>query len=212
MRVVLYVILVQISLTSIAQDADFPDYRSKKENFSKMREKEIRGDLAAFAYAGIDESIGKLPLKSIPVTNFGKNFMKFNGNNIQVMITAGLFEPSKHKLSYYEDKHLVKIDNKPFYGNYGKVPASNIESVTVVIDQDTILIPSIALSDLYNPNFTYKDASGVSKSHNAVYLSPDKRNIYIYMLNREAKSSYEVTWVIQDKKYLRRVVDFGLLK
>jgi len=32
------------------------------------------------------------------------------------------------------------------------------------------------------------------------------------MLKREAGGSYEVTWVIQNGKYLRRVVDFGFLK
>jgi hypothetical protein len=50
------------------------------------------------------------------------------------------------------------------------------------------------------------------KSYNKVFVSPDKKKVYIYMLNRDNLGSYEVTWVIQDKKYLRRVVDFGFLK
>jgi hypothetical protein len=29
------------------------------------------------------------------------------------------------------------------------------------------------------------------------------------MLNKDEYGSYEVTWVIQDNKYLRRVIDFG---
>ncbi len=52
----------------------------------------------------------------------------------------------------------------------------------------------------------------MEKSHNSVLVSADGRKIYIYMLKRESGGSYEVTWVIQDKKYLRRVVDFGFLK
>jgi hypothetical protein len=31
-------------------------------------------------------------------------------------------------------------------------------------------------------------------------------------LNRKPKANYEVTWVIRDKQYMRRVVDFGFLK
>jgi hypothetical protein len=45
-----------------------------------------------------------------------------------------------------------------------------------------------------------------------VYRSADGKRIYIYMLKRETGGSYEVTWVIQDKKYLRRIIDFGFLK
>ena len=29
------------------------------------------------------------------------------------------------------------------------------------------------------------------------------------MLNSDGKNGYEVTWVLQDKKYLRRVIDYG---
>jgi hypothetical protein len=32
------------------------------------------------------------------------------------------------------------------------------------------------------------------------------------MLNDEVKGKYEVTWIIQDKKYLQRVVDTGLMQ
>ncbi len=206
----LYFLVVHCTLIGIGQD--FPDYRSKKDNFLKIREKDIRSDLAVFTFAGIEESIGKLPLKSIPVSNYGANYMKFGGNDLQVTITAGNFDKAKHKLTYYDEKHLVKIDNKPYFGNYGKVPSRFIESVTVIIGRDTVKIPPLAFSDLYNPTFAYMDASGSSKSHNGVFISPDGRRIYIYMLNREAGSSYEVTWVIQDKAYLRRVVDFGLLR
>ena len=212
MRSVLFIVLVCSYCSCIAQADDFPDYRSKKENFTKMQEKDIRSDVASFAFAGIEESIGKLPLKTIPVTDYGKNFMKFEGNQIKVIVTAGTFDKAKHKLTYYEDKHLVKINNKPFYGSYGKVPVTTIASVLVIINNDTVLVPPAALADLYNPSYSYTDASGVARSQNRVYLSPDNRKIYIYMLNREASGSYEVTWVIQDKKYFRRVLDFAILK
>jgi hypothetical protein len=89
-----------------------------------------------------------------------------------------------------------------------KAPKTTIENVTVVIDQDTVPIPATAFYDLYNPIFTV-DEGGVQKSNNKVYLSADGRKVYVYMLKQEAGGSYEVTWVIQDKKYLRRVVDFG---
>jgi hypothetical protein len=86
-----------------------------------------------------------------------------------------------------------------------------VGSITVIIDKDTVAIPPTAYFDLYNPQFTFAEG-GNQKSNNGVYLSPDKRKIYIYMLSRDNNGNYEVTWVIQDKKYLRRVVDYGFLK
>jgi hypothetical protein len=207
MRFFLCFIFLGITVSALAQD-DFPDYRSKKENFLKMQEKDIRSDVAAFAMGGLDESVGKQPLKTVPLKTVGDDFITFEGNNIKVIVTKGLFDASKHKLNYYDEKHLVKIDNKPFYGSYGKLPKSTVARVTVIVNNDTVPIPFTAIADLYNPNFTYTDASGTQRTLNSVYLSKDNRKIYIYMMNRDEAGSYEVTWVIQDRKYLRRVIDF----
>jgi len=205
-------LLAAASLYCCAQD-DMPDYRSKKDSYIKMAEKDIKGDLATFTMAGIDESVGKTPLVRIPATNYSNNFMTFEGNNIKVEIKSGPFFPTQHKMDYGDEKskYLVKIDKKAYYGNYGSVPKTQIASITVVADKDTILIPPTAYFDLYNPSFTFSQ-DGNQKSNNGVYLSPDKRRIYIYMLSRDSNGSYEVTWIIQDKKYLRRVVDYGFLK
>ena len=192
-----------------AQD-DIPDLRSKKDNFKKVMEKDIRSDAATFTMSGIDEGVGKLPLLSIPVTDYSKSSIHFEGSGISVTITSGSFEAAKHKL-LYSDKYLIKIDNKPYYGRYTEVPKYNIAAVQVTIDKDSVLIPRTAYFDLYNPAFTYTDGSKV-KTFAGVYQSADKRRVYIYMLNRDELGSYEITWVIQDKKYLRRIVDFGFLK
>jgi hypothetical protein len=211
MRVILLMLLVNLNYLCYAQNDDYPDYRSKKEIFSRIAEKDIRSDIASYSMGGIDESIGKLPLKTLPITGMGSNFISFANNNIQVTITGGKFDAAKHKLGYYENNYLVKIDNKPYFGDYGKVPKTTIENVSVVIDRDTVVIPPSAFSDLYNPIFSVMEG-GVQKSNNKVLLSADGHRVYVYMLKQESGGSYEVTWVIQDKKYLKRVVDFGFLK
>lgn len=209
MRIVFTLLTVLLVLVANAQD--YPDYRSKKEIFPRIIEKDIRSDIASFSMGGIEESVGKLPLKSIPVVKSGPDFISFASENMQATIKGGVFDKTKHKMSLYEEKYLVKIDNKPYFGDYGKVPKTTIENVTVIVNRDTIVIPSAAYADLYNPIFTYREG-GVEKSYNSIYLSADGRKIYVYMLKRETGGSYEVTWIIQDKKYLKRVVDFGFLK
>ncbi len=214
MRLNLILIMLLAANISFAQNDDFPDYRGKREAFLKVQEKEIRTDLASFSMGGLDESIGKLPLKSIPVTEMKENSISFKGNGMEVNIQAGFFEPAKHKIFYYNNpdnntKYVVRIDNKGFYGNYGQMPKTTIERVTVLINGDTVAIPQAAYADLFNPVFyTHKD--GEAKTRNNVFMSNDGKRIYVYMIREDFNGgSYEVTWVIQDKKYFKRVVDFG---
>jgi hypothetical protein len=211
MRIILSVFISFYTVSLAAQELDFRDYRTKKESFTKIPEKDVRADIASFAIGGIDESIGKLPLTKIGVSKYEANYMTFEGDNLKVVITTGRFEPSEHKLQK-DEEHIVKINNKPYHGNYGEMPRNHIQSLTVLINKDTIPIPSTAYTDLCNINFTYRDNSGTERSNNGVYLSKDNRKVYIYLLNKDGDGGYEVTWVIHDKKFLRRVLDYGIVK
>jgi hypothetical protein len=152
--------------------------------------------------------VGKQPLAYISVTNYGDDYVQFSQDNIQVKVTSGKFDKTKHKLQYY-DKYVVRIDNKPFYGIDGQMPKKTIELIEIIFDNDTVHIPAAAFADLYEPRFCGPDQStGKISCNTRVYLSNDKHRIYIYMLNSSGKGGYEVTWVIQDKKYLRRVIDY----
>ena len=209
MRTVVAFLFVLASLHAMAQDLDFSDFRSKKDNFSKISDKDVRADVASFALAAVDESIGKAQLPSLPVLDYGPNFIQYGNDKITVIIRTGIFLPNKHKLMMQEG-HLLRIDGKPYYGGvYGQPPHTTIESVTVIVDKDTVPVPAVAYNDLYDPKFSFNQ-NGATRSRNGVYLSNDKHTFYIYMLNIDNKGS-EYTWVIRDKQYLRRVVDFGFL-
>jgi len=193
----------------MAQDLDFPDFRNKKDNFAKVKEQDIRNDVASFALAGVDESIGKAPLSSLPVLDVGPNIIKYGDDKITVIIKSGIFLPSKHKLMMQEG-HLLRIDGKPYYGGViGQPPHTTIESITVVVGTDSVAIPPAAYFDLYDPKFSFRE-NGETRSRNGVYLSNDKHTFYIYLLNIDNKGA-EYTFVIRDKQYLRRIVDWGFL-
>jgi len=197
--------LVLTGSTCFSQDLDFPDFRQKRDNFARIREQDIRNDVASFALAALDESIGKGQLTTVPVKDFGVNFMSFQNDHIQVIIKTGIFTPAKHKLMKQED-HILRIDGKPYYGAVpGEAPHTTIESITVVV-----AIPREAYFDLYEPRFSYNE-NGETRTRNGVFLSNDKRTFYIYMFNND-NGGVEYTWVIRDKQYLRRVVDWGFLR
>jgi hypothetical protein len=209
MRIILSLFILLTGLSAVAQDLDYPDFRQKKDNFSRIAEKDIRSDVSTFALAGVDESIGKPSLATVPLVDVGSNFAKYANDHIQVTVRTGVFLPAKHKLMQQEG-HLLRIDGKPYYGGvYGEAPHTAIQSITVVVDKDTVPIPPTAYFDLYDPKFSYNE-NGAARSRNGVFLSNDKHTFYIYMLNPDNKGT-EYTWVIRDKQYMRRVVDFGFL-
>jgi hypothetical protein len=190
--------------------SDFPDYRPKKDNFSKVSEKDIHDDLIYFTLAGLDFRVGKNAATSMPLTDYGTDKIQFSdqdGN--KVIIKSGTFTPAKHKL-YYIEKNLTRIDGHPYFGDYGLVPSTTIQSVTYIHGKDTVQVPPAAFFDLYEPVFTYGSGKN-TETHDGVYFSADKHTVYIYMLNKESNNGYyEVTWVIRDGKYLRRVVDTNI--
>lgn len=208
MRIIFSFIFCLIINFSFAQD-DIPDYRSKKDNFSKMMEKDVRADLSQFTFAGIGESLEKHKLQQIPVAAIKSNEVNFLNDTVVVQITTGGFDATKHKVTWFDEKYAVKLNNHPFWGTENKVPTLIITSVSAVIYGDTVLIPAAAYVDLYQPKLFFNDAKGSAKSYCSVYESADHRKFYIYMLNGEGTGRYEVTWIIQDKHYLRRVVDWG---
>lgn len=208
MRIILSLLLCCTLNFSFAQD-DIPDYRSKKDNFSKMMEKDVRADISQFTFAGISESLEKHKLQQVPATDITSDEITFSNDTLKVKITTGGFDATKHKVTWFDEKYAVKLDNHAFFGTENKVPKTTISSVTAVIGNDTVAIPPAAYIDLYEPRLFFKDAKASTKSYCNVYVSADHHKLYIYMLNGEGTGRYEVTWVIQDKHYLRRVVDWG---
>ncbi len=188
---------------------EYQDTRKKNESFAKLPKTEIRADLATFTLSGIDEAVGKEELKKIPFTTFGPDYMNFEGDNITASVKLSPFDAAKHKLDF-DEKYLIRIDKKPYYGNYANIPRTAISMVAITIGGDSVAIPRAAWSDLYNLNLTYTE-QGTPRSRNGIYKSKDGHRIYLYLFCKDATGSYEVTWIIQDKNYLRRVLDYGFM-
>jgi len=188
---------------------EYQDTRKKNESFAKLPKTEIRMDLATFTLSGISESVGKEELKKIPFNKFGGDYMNFGGDDIKAFIKLSPFDAVKHKLDY-DEKYLIRIDKKTYYGDYGNLPKTFISRVIVTIGNDTVAIPAAAYFDLYNLNLTYTE-QGTLRSRNGIYKSKDGHRIYVYLFCKDATGSYEVTWIIQDKQYMRRVLDYGFM-
>jgi len=188
---------------------DYDDTRRKNESFIRLPKNQIRNDLATFTLSGTDESVGKDELQKIPFTTFGTDSMNFEGDNIKASIKLIPFDKSKHKLDF-DEKYLIRIDRKTYYGDYGEIPKTSIRDILLTIDNDTVPIPPTAYQDIHNVNLTYSD-NGSLKTRNGVYKSKDGHRVYIYIFCKNKTGSYELTWIIQDKQYIRRVLDYGFM-
>ena len=188
---------------------DYQDTRRKNESFIRLPKAQIRNDLATFTLSGTDESVGKDELQKIPFATFNSDSMSFEGTNIKASIKLAPFDKTKHKLDY-DEKYLIRIDRKTYYGDYGEIPKTSISNIFLKIDNDTVVIPPIAYFDIHNVNLTYAD-NGTLKTRNGIYKSKDGHRVYIYIFCKNKTGSYEVTWIIQDKQYVRRVLDYGFM-
>ena len=197
----------------MAQD-DMPDTRRKTEGVARLPQKEIKNDLAGFTMAGISEGVALDKLPKIPITNAGPEFMTFEGDNIKATVTTGAFDATKHKLLYDDadtKKYLIKIDKKTYYGGYPNMPKTQISKISFMIGKDTVVIPPAAYADLYNLNFSYGDKAGNQRSRNGIYKAKDGHTLYFYLFSKDNTGSYEVTFIIRDKTFVRRVLDWGFM-
>ena len=190
-------------------ELDYTDSRRTKESFKRLQPKSLRAEVATFALSGISESVGTTPLAKAPYSDFGNNYMNFEGDGIKAAVKIAPFSEEGHRMDY-EEKHLIRIDRKPYYGNYGSVPKTYISELSLIVDGDTLTVPPIAYFDLYNLHLTYSD-KGSLKTTNAIYRSKDGKRIYFYLFSRDNSGSYEVTWIFDDKQYVKRVLDYGFM-
>ncbi len=202
-------ILAFLFLSKCGFSQDFTDTRRKTESFVRLQPAEIRADVAFFAFKGISESAQAPKLQKIDPTSIGRDSIVFNSGNIYAKVKLAPFDPKAHKL-LYDEKTLTRIDRKTYYGNYGSVPRTSIASIIVIIDGDTIPIPSVAYEDLHNMNFVYID-KGVERTRDGIYISKDGKKVYLYLFSKDNTGSYEVTYIFYDNKYFRRVLDYGFL-
>lgn len=208
-QILFSLLLIVASASYAQQELPWQDTRKQREVFRKTPPV-YRSEIATFALGGLSESVGKDPLTKVGYTRLTPNVMEFEGEGVQAAIHLAPFDSSKHRIDLdMDEKHVIRIDKKPYYGGYGFVPINKISSISMIIQGDTAEIPPSAYNDLYNINFTYNH-KGVEKTTNAVYISPDKRRVYLYVYSQEKRGPYEVTFVFEDRKFVRRVLDYDL--
>ena len=128
------------------------------------------------------------------------NTIVFEGKEIQVVLTSGKFDKSKHSFEYFKDSPtgIEVIDDELPYGTDGKMPTTEYRSIEVNIHGKRVSLPKDAYSDLYEPTFL--------TDHNSVYYDKESDILYIVANNNYAERPYKVCWQIERGVYKGRKV------
>jgi hypothetical protein len=80
---------------------------------------------------------------------------------------------------------------------------------TLFYEYDRHFLPDSAFRDIQPPEFCPQHTKkGKPRQSNCkAFLSKDKQRIYIYLLNNAGSDPYEVTWIVDNKKYYGRVLN-----
>ena len=75
-----------------------------------------------------------------------------------------------------------------------------------------LILPDSAIAGIINPRFCINPKANykigkATRTDCRVIQSPDKKRVYIYMLNGAGPEQYEVTWIINENKYYGRIID-----
>ena len=126
--------------------------------------------------------------------------MVFEGKEIQVILTSGKFDKSKHSFEYFKDSPtgIEVIDDELPYGTDGKMPTTEYRSIEINIHGKRVSLPKDAYSDLYEPTFL--------TDHNSVYYDKESDILYIVANNNYAERPYKVCWQIEKGVYKGRKV------
>lgn len=128
------------------------------------------------------------------------NTIVFEGKEIQVVLTSGKFDKSKHSFEYFKDSPtgIEVIDDELPYGTDGKMPTTEYRSIEVNNHGKRVSLPKDAYSDLYEPTFL--------TDHNSVYYDKESDILYIVANNNYAERPYKVCWQIEKGVYKGRKV------
>lgn len=222
-------IALVFSVHSFGQESKMVELKDA-ESWTKLEDGVIKDEISTFAITGImttyDADSGPIhdikPPLVIPLQSCSDNRITFERGNwvsakLHVSIASEPFVAEKHQIGYDSTgTWAFSIDGSPIWGTDGNLPKNQIANVEYWFNiHQQFELPTEALEGLYEPNFCSSNYSSTKKQplpehyFASVYESADKKRVYIYMLNGDGAGGYEVTWVIEDHKYLMRVVDYG---
>jgi hypothetical protein len=156
-------------------------------------------ELHGFVYKDRYLVVSKFP--ALIKTRQTDSFITFKMDSLEVTITQGKFDKTKHKFKYLKDypTQLELIDNKKYWGRDGGMPTMQYEDISIKIGDKIYSLPFMALEGLYQPSI-YSAKVNFDKTNNT---------IYVQTFNSDGAGHYDVIWKIENGIYVDRLIALG---
>jgi len=131
-----------------------------------------------------------------------ENSLILSSDSIQIHIETEAFDVNRNTLTYNTQNgynNLTKINNKPYYGTDNEIPTRKYKFIKIKVGQKMLQIKGSEISDLFEPNLDSTFATYDSSTH----------RLYLFASNSDGAGGYEVLWVIENGKYIKRVIAYG---
>ncbi|MFW5708260.1 MAG: hypothetical protein ACOCX0_06325 [Bacteroidota bacterium] len=211
----LFLFFVAVHAQEQEQFFTLPDYKAIMESYFGLSDSVLRAEIGSFSFVGT--MMGKdsvAGLKEFEVDDISLDNVSLLLDDVSVSIAVSRFKPLEHTLGYVPgEDYLIYIDHKPYWGYDGRIPQRKIDSVVVNYEGFSAILPPESFSDLFEPNLCRRSGflffRGRTTCQTRAFLSADNNRIYIHMVNGRYPHYYEVTWIIQNGRYVGRVLDYS---
>lgn len=198
-----------------------------RESFWNLTDTTIRNEIASFNRKGDSikqqAAVKAVKLMEIPLVSCSDTVANFHLKSAYIHLYFSDFDFTDHQLSYYAGKGLdsiLLIDNQPFWGTNGKLPKRKVSDVFFVLHSHYLVdFPAEAFTGIYEPwpcdweyqpTGKYVHREPLATPNLRLLKSETSHHMYLYMLNGEGENRYEVIWILENERYLTRVVDGGI--
>jgi hypothetical protein len=176
----------------------------EKENFDQVGDSLLQKQLAYFCDITTGTYWKKVSIKldTLPLYRLMGNEVVFADGNCTIKIAKRPFNKAMHKLLMSNEggyNCLAAIDSLPIWGTDCDTPRYEYNYIDIEIDGKKVAIPPSATNGLYEPSLHF----------NKVYRTKNRRRYFIHVWNSDGAGAYELTFIIDNGKYLRRVADDG---
>jgi hypothetical protein len=139
--------------------------------------------------------------REIPMKSEEANSVTLKNDTIKIIVTQQKFDKSKYKLTYYKDskEYIEFINGKQYWGTDGPMPKLAYKSIRVYIGKKQVVIPVIALDNLFEPALYNTQA----------HYDGANDILYIQSMNSDGAGAYEVIWKIEKGIYKDRYIMYG---
>lgn len=134
----------------------------------------------------------------VPVIKNTSNLITFQLDTISLKVGSKAFKTIGNKLLFDNEnnKVLLEINDKRYWGTDREIPKQQYGEVTLKIGKKIIQLPT---ENLFEPTL-YTTTVNIDKLNNIIYVATN---------NGDAAGSYSVLWIIKNGICIRRAIFYG---